>query len=50
MNIAGKTIGIVDTGRTGLLTGKILVLGVGAVVITYDPYPSPAAATHSVTH
>ncbi|KJA25363.1 hypothetical protein HYPSUDRAFT_134975 [Hypholoma sublateritium FD-334 SS-4] len=50
MNIAGKTVGIIGTGRIGLLTGKILALGFGAVVIAYDPYPTPAAAAHGVTY
>lgn len=50
MNISGKTIGIIGTGRIGLLTGKILSLGFSATVIAYDPYPSPAAAAHGVTY
>lgn len=43
INISGKTVGIVGTGRIGLLTGKILARGFDATVIAYDPYPSPEA-------
>lgn len=42
-NIHGKTIGIIGTGKIGLLTGKILAKGFGATVIAYDPYPSKQA-------
>ena len=39
------------TGRIGLLTGKILSLGMGAHVIAYDPYPNQEAATaHGITY
>ncbi|KAF8186438.1 D-lactate dehydrogenase [Pholiota molesta] len=50
MNINGKTIGIIGTGRIGLLTGKILSKGFGANVIAYDPYPSPAAGEHGIVY
>ncbi|KAK9477206.1 hypothetical protein V1514DRAFT_348376 [Lipomyces japonicus] len=38
-----KKIGIIGTGKIGLLTGKICK-GFGADVVCYDPYPNPAAA------
>ncbi|KAF8955052.1 hypothetical protein BDZ97DRAFT_1861729 [Flammula alnicola] len=50
MNIHGKTIGIIGTGKIGLLTGKILSKGFGANVIAYDPYPSPAAEEHGIVY
>jgi D-lactate dehydrogenase len=50
-NLYGKTIGLVGTGRIGLLTGKILSRGFGSEVIAYDPYPNPtAAAEHGVAY
>lgn len=50
-NINGKTVGLIGTGRIGLLVGKILSLGMGAEVIAYDPYPNPAAAKeHGVSY
>lgn len=38
-NLCGKTVGIVGTGKIGLLTGKILAKGFGCKVIAYDLYP-----------
>lgn len=49
-NLAGKTVGIVGTGRIGLLTGKILSKGFGCTVIAYDPYPSNAAEEHGIVY
>ncbi|KDR77319.1 hypothetical protein GALMADRAFT_246675 [Galerina marginata CBS 339.88] len=49
-NINGKTIGIIGTGRIGLLTGKILAKGFGANVIAYDPYPSKAAEEYGISY
>jgi lactate dehydrogenase-like 2-hydroxyacid dehydrogenase len=43
-NLHGKTIGIIGTGKIGLLTGRILSRGFNANVIAYDPYPNRAAA------
>jgi len=43
-NIHGRTVGIVGTGKIGLLTGRILAKGFGATVIAYDPYPNVEAA------
>jgi D-lactate dehydrogenase len=50
MNICGKTIGIIGTGKIGLLTGKILSKGFGATVIVYDPYPSNAAEERGISY
>ncbi|KAF9485741.1 D-lactate dehydrogenase [Pholiota conissans] len=50
MNINGKTIGIIGTGKIGLLTGKILSKGFGANVIGFDLYPSPTAEEYGVTY
>ena len=50
-NIYEKTVGLIGTGRIGLLTGKILALGMGAKVIAYAPYPNVQAATeHGITY
>lgn len=43
-NIQGKTIGIIGTGKIGLLTGRILSKGFNSNVIAYDPYPNPMVA------
>jgi D-lactate dehydrogenase len=50
MNLHGKTVGIIGTGKIGLLTGKILAKGFGSTVIAYDPYPSKAAEEHGITY
>jgi D-lactate dehydrogenase len=39
--LAGKTAGIIGTGRIGLATARILA-GFGCTVLGYDPVPSPA--------
>lgn len=44
-NLYLKTVGLIGTGRIGLLTGKILSLGMACKVIAYDPYPDPKAAS-----
>ena len=49
-NISGKTIGIIGTGRIGLLTGRILAKGFQAKVIAYDPYPSKVAEEYGITY
>ncbi|KAJ3528293.1 hypothetical protein NMY22_g9469 [Coprinellus aureogranulatus] len=43
-NLNGKTIGIIGTGKIGLLTGRILSRGFQANVIAYDPYPNEKVA------
>ncbi|KAG8953609.1 hypothetical protein FRC03_011687 [Tulasnella sp. 419] len=43
-NIRQSTVGLIGTGKIGLLAGKILSHGFGAKVIAYDPYPNEAAA------
>jgi D-lactate dehydrogenase len=50
-NLNCKTVGLIGTGRIGLLTGKILSRGFGSEVIAYDPYPDPtAAAENGITY
>ncbi|KAK9461226.1 uncharacterized protein V1516DRAFT_675333 [Lipomyces oligophaga] len=39
----GKRVGIIGTGKIGLLTGRICA-GFGCEVVCYDPYPNPAGA------
>jgi len=50
-NLHGRTVGIIGTGKIGMITGKILALGFNSRVIAYDPYPNPAAAAaHGMTY
>ncbi|KAF6757519.1 D-lactate dehydrogenase [Ephemerocybe angulata] len=49
-NLNGKTIGIIGTGKIGLLTGRILSKGFNANVIAFDPYPSPSAGEYGITY
>lgn len=50
-NLNGKTVGIIGTGKIGLLTGKILSKGFGCRVIAYDVYPNEAvAAEHGISY
>lgn len=44
-NLSGKTVGIIGTGRIGLLTGKILSKGFSCNVIAYDVYPNVKVAS-----
>ncbi|KUK93593.1 MAG: D-isomer specific 2-hydroxyacid dehydrogenase [Marinimicrobia bacterium 46_43] len=39
----GKTAGIIETDKIGILTGGILN-GLGMRALAYDPYPDPQAA------
>ena len=50
VNFCSKTIGIIGTGKIGLLTGRILPKGFGATVIAYDPYPSKAVEEHGISY
>lgn len=50
INIKGKTVGIIGTGRIGLCAGKILAHGFGAEVIAHDPYPVKDAASYGITY
>lgn len=43
-DLKSKVIGIIGTGRIGLLTGKILSKGFGCKVIAYDVYKNEEAA------
>jgi D-lactate dehydrogenase len=49
-NINGKTVGIIGTGKIGLITGKILAKGFGATVIAFDPYPSKQAEEYGIAY
>lgn len=49
-NLHGKTIGIIGTGKIGLLTGRILAKGFNSNVIAYDPYPSPQAEEYGLKY
>ncbi|RXW23211.1 hypothetical protein EST38_g2637 [Candolleomyces aberdarensis] len=49
-NLHGKTIGIIGTGKIGLLTGRILAKGFNSNVIAYDPYPSPLAEEYGLKY
>ena len=50
MNLHGKTVGIIGTGKIGLLTGKILAKGFGSKVIAYDPYPAKDAEEYGIAY
>lgn len=50
INLHGKTIGLIGTGKIGLLTGKILSKGFGSQVVAYDPYPSPVAEEYGIKY
>lgn len=49
-NLHAKTVGIIGTGKIGLLTGRILSRGFGCTVIASDPYPSPLAAEYGIEY
>ncbi|KAG6864700.1 hypothetical protein C0991_007804 [Blastosporella zonata] len=49
-NISGKTVGLIGTGKIGLITGRILAKGFCCKVVAYDPYPSPEAAENGITY
>lgn len=49
-NLKDKIVGIVGTGRIGLLTGRILAKGFGCYVIAYDPYPNEHAGEYGITY
>lgn len=50
-NLKGKTVGIIGTGKIGLLTGKILAKGFECNVIAYDLYPNKKAAEeHGISY
>jgi D-lactate dehydrogenase len=49
-NISGKTVGLIGTGKIGLLTGRILAKGFNSDVIAYDPYPSPVAEEYGIRY
>lgn len=47
--INGKTVGVIGTGKIGLVTTK-LYQAFGVKVIAYDPYPNPAAAALDIAY
>ena len=49
-DIAGKTVGVVGTGKIGRITAEIF-RGFSATVIAYDPFPTPDwAAKNAITY
>lgn len=48
-DMAGKTVGIIGTGKIGMVVAQILN-GFGCRVIGYDPYPSDAAREAGVEY
>ncbi|KAF5384062.1 hypothetical protein D9615_003348 [Tricholomella constricta] len=49
-NLAGKTVGIIGTGKIGLITGRILAKGFCCNVVGYDPYPTPQAGEYGIKY
>ncbi|TFK72369.1 hypothetical protein BDN72DRAFT_836324 [Pluteus cervinus] len=49
-NLTGKTVGVIGTGKIGLLTGKILSKGFDCRVLAYDPYPSKEAENYGISY
>ncbi|KAG6856623.1 hypothetical protein H0H87_002373 [Tephrocybe sp. NHM501043] len=49
-NLSGKTVGLIGTGKIGLITGRILAKGFNCNVIAYDPYPSPEASEYGIKY
>jgi D-lactate dehydrogenase len=47
-DLHGKTLGLIGTGRIGVLTGKIMA-GFGCTVLAYDPLPSADARVAGFT-
>jgi D-lactate dehydrogenase len=49
-NLSGKTVGIIGTGKIGLITGKILAKGFSCNVLAFDPYPSDLAMEYGLNY
>jgi len=49
-NLHGKTVGIVGTGKIGLLTGKILAKGFGCNVLGYDLFHNDMAKENGIVY
>ncbi|KNZ81073.1 D-lactate dehydrogenase [Termitomyces sp. J132] len=49
-SLAGKTVGLIGTGKIGLITGRILAKGFCCNVLAHDPYPSPEAADNGIKY
>ncbi|KAF8882447.1 D-lactate dehydrogenase [Infundibulicybe gibba] len=49
-NLSGKTVGIIGTGKIGLLTGKILSMGFNCNVVAFDPYPNEKAKEYKINY
>lgn len=47
--IKGKTVGVIGTGKIGLMTAQ-LYQAFGANIIAYDPYENPAAKTLGIQY
>ena len=41
VDLHGKTVGVIGTGKIGLIFAQIM-RGFGCVVVGYDPFPTPA--------
>lgn len=44
-DLHGCTVGIVGTGKIGLITARIL-MGFGCRILAYDPFPNPESGLH----
>lgn len=49
-NLAGRTVGVVGTGRIGGHVARILKLGFGCRVLASDAYPDPALAALGIDY
>jgi D-lactate dehydrogenase len=47
-DLHGRTVGLIGTGKIGLITGRILQ-GFGCTIHAFDPFPSPAAQAAGFT-
>jgi len=48
-DLAGRTVGVVGTGRIGEIVARIL-LGFGCKVVAHDPFPNPALGSTGVRY
>jgi len=48
-NLAGKSVGIIGTGKIGTALAKI-IKGFGCKVLAFDPYPNPECKAMGVTY
>ena len=50
MDVVGKTVGVVGTGKIGTVFARILSRGFGAKVIAHDPYPNESCREMGVEY